>query len=169
MAPSTINRSFSISVGLMTLTLRRGMGLRVLTEVSNWYCLLAVFTTVLQKTLTASTSADVQRECAVKENVWNKKWNIVTMYAQMYLQRERRGNTQRQKRREREKTHKQIFIQTWQYVHKRHRDRAVWLHPKPLLSGIALRMYDCDFQIMCVISQSGRFSNCPIMIYLAIQ
>lgn len=57
MTPSTINCNFSFSGGL-TLTPRRGMGIRALTDVSNWYCLLAVFTTVLLHTLTAGTSVD---------------------------------------------------------------------------------------------------------------
>lgn len=63
--------------------------------------------------------------------------------------------------------HKQIFIQT--HAHKRHTGRSVWLHPNPFSSDTALRMYDCDFHIMCVTSQTGRFSNCPIMIHLPIQ
>lgn len=163
MTPSTINCSFSLSVGL-TLTQRQGMELRGLTEVSNWYCLLAVFATVLLHILMAGTSADG------RENVWRKmstigkkKWNIVAVYART----ERKGNTQTQK-----KTHtpnKQTFRQTHGCMYTEGTETDVWKHLKPLLSGTALKMHDCDFHIMRVISQGGRFSNCPIMIYLAIQ
>lgn len=57
-----------------------------------------------------------------------------------------------------------IFISRYSntslYIHKRHRGKSV-AAPKPNLHlTLALRIYDSDFHIMCVISQSGRFSNC---------
>ncbi len=94
------------SVGLMTLTLRQGMGLRALTEVSNWYCPLVVFTTVLLQTMTASTSTSVDaREYVVKENVQNKKGNgIFLLYMHKYTYSYRREATPKHKNKGKKKT-----------------------------------------------------------------
>lgn len=83
-ASSTINCSFSFSVGLMTLTPRRGMGLRALTEVSNWYCLLALFTTVLDNDCYTTVDGRIcsKRKAALSKGR-KKKWTIVTTDAQI--------------------------------------------------------------------------------------
>lgn len=158
MASSTINCCLSFSVGLMTLTLGWGMGLKELMEVSNWYGLLEVFTTVLLQTVIASTDWIHSRaETAYCYHTTFVCTNIPTA----------REATPKHKK---EETRcEDIHTSTRLHAHKRHRGKSVCLHPKPLLSDTTLRMYDCDFHIMCVISQSGRFSNCPIMIYLPIQ
>lgn len=157
MASSTINCRLSFSVGLMTLTLGWGMGLKELMKVSNWYGLLEVFTTALLQTVIASTDWIHSRaETAYCYHTTFVCTNIPTA----------REATPKHKKEE-TRFHKKIFTRL--RAHKRHRGKSVWLHPKPLLSDTTLRMYDCDFHIMCVISQSGRFSNCPIMIYLPIQ
>lgn len=112
MASSTINCSFPSSVGLMTLTLRRGMGLRALTEVSNWYCPLIVFTTVLLQTMTASTSVDG------RENMQKMKMFKIRKEMEYFYRVCTNTPTAREERQhpntkmKGKKTHKQIFTQT---------------------------------------------------------
>lgn len=125
-----VNCRFSLTVGL-TSTLRRGMGARprVLTLHDTY-----IYTIVSLPTSTASMSIDGRGMCSKKKK---KEISLQCVQEQTFSYE---GETT-PKRRKGEITHKQTNSHCLQ----------------PLLSGNALKMYDCDFHIMCVRPQSGRF------------
>lgn len=124
-----INCSFSLTVGL---TLRRGMGVRPrMLTLCNTY--IYIYTTVSLPTSTASMSMDGRGMCSKKKG----EISLQCVQEQTFSYE---GETM-PKRRKGEITHKQTNSSCQQ----------------PLLSGKALKMYDCEFHIMRVRPQSGGF------------